>query len=292
MVLRPANGVSHGLKYVVPSGAVDVAEVVTLVVDTAPTADGNIGITLPSLPAIPVAVQGVAVAEIVTCIITAGATADTTVGIVLPSLPQVDITVTNGMTTAQVADAIQAGTYTGWTATIGGTASTVLFTKDDAGAVPGAAGLFVGTSGVDGSITSTTAGEDADTVEAVALKIESETFTGWTPVATGDTVVFTRDTAGVVAGSPAFEDTDTTGTEATISITTLGADNSVTFDFRSGGSYPYGLAAVVTVKNTDGTDATPTGFAVTYPADGVVQVNGSLVAGTIITLVAQRNCAV
>lgn len=292
MVLRPANGVSHGLKYVVPSGAVDVAEVVTLVVDTAPTADGNIGVTLPSLPAVPVAVQGVAVAEIVTCVITVGATADTTVGVVLPSLAQVDISVTNGMTTAQVASAIQAGTYTGWTATIGGTASTVLFTKDVAGAVPGAAGLFVGTSGVDGSITSTTAGEDADTVEAVATKIGSETFTGWTPVVTDDTVVFTKNVAGVVAGSPAFADTDTTGTEATITITTLGADNSVTFDFRSGDSYPYGLAAVVTVKGVDGTDATPTGFAVTYPADGVVQVNGSLVAGSVITLVAQRNCVV
>lgn len=180
-----------------------------------------------------VKVYNSAVAEVVTCVITAGATADTTVGVVLPSLPQVNINVTNGWTTEQVATAIQGGTYDGWTATIGGTNSTVLFTKNDAGAVSGAAGLFVGASGVDGSITSTTPGADVDTLATIATKIAAVSYTDWDCDAVDVEVTFTGKVNGNLgalsfsAGTTgltisAIVQTDGTPTPATGNVTIAG----------------------------------------------------------------------
>jgi len=72
-------------------------------------------------------------------------------------------------------------------------------------------------------------------------------------------------------------------------------DKYVTFDFRvpvtSGtySAYRYGLVANVQITATSGVITNPADLAITYPVDGQVKVDGTLVAGTIINLVAQRS---
>jgi hypothetical protein len=194
--VRPTNGVSYGAVYEIPADGVNVA----------------------------------AVQEVVTLIVTAGASASANATVTLPSLAGVPIALLNTDTlTTQVATKIRAGTFTGWTT--GGSASTV---------------------------------------------------------------TFTRNAAGAVTGTPVYAP-DTTGTAASITISTLGADaidGYVDFDFRQGSSfYRFNLVAVASVLAADGTSATPSGFAVTYPAPGVVRVNGVLVAGTFIHITVQASTA-
>lgn len=137
-----------------------------------PTSNGSVSIDGNN-----VAVYNSDVAEVVTAIITGGATADGNIGIVLPSLAQVDIAVQGGDTAADVATKLRGGAYDGWTA--GGADTTVTFTKDVAGAVAGGAGMFVGDTGVTGSITSTTAGGDTDTLASIATKFAAVAYTNW-----------------------------------------------------------------------------------------------------------------
>lgn len=64
---------------------------------------------------------------------------------------------------------------------------------------------------------------DEDTPAKVATKIAAETFTGFTAVADGDTVVFTKSAVGAVA-APVFTDTGTTGVTAEFEVTVAGVD--------------------------------------------------------------------
>jgi len=286
MNLRPGNGVSHGLKYIIPAGAVDVAEVVTMAITHIPTADGNVSISLPSLATVDIAVDdGVAEVDTLTLTAPAGSAGDVT--ITLPELAPVVVTLVGTEDAIGVATLIRAATFTGWAT--GGTDAVVTFTKDVKEAVTGSPAVDFGVTGVTGAIESSTAGVDADTVNGVATKIRAGTFTGWTTGGTNATVTFTKDVAGVVTGDPTV-DFAATGVIGTIAISTVGANNSVTFDFRSGDSYPYGLVAFVAVTTDAGVLANPADLSITYPAKGVVNINGSLVAGTIIHLVAQRDC--
>jgi phage tail sheath gpL-like len=121
------NGVSFGGKYTVTSGDVAVtavAEVDTLTITNACTADGTITVTLAD-----------------------GVTDD------------IAVTTTTGSTVAEVAALIQAGTYTGWTATVDG--AVVTFTATTAGAQSGTSALTVNSTGVAGTFVITTAGVDA-----------------------------------------------------------------------------------------------------------------------------------
>jgi hypothetical protein len=80
-------------------------------------------------------------------------------------------------TAADVATKLRGGAYDGWTA--GGADTTVTFTKDVAGAVAGGAGMFTGDTGVTGSIASTTAGGDTDTLASIATKFAAVAYTDW-----------------------------------------------------------------------------------------------------------------
>lgn len=228
-----------------------VAEVVTASITSGATTDGNVGIVLPSLAQVDIAVEG-GVQQVETLTVTGAPSSAGDVGITLPDLTTVNVAVldTDGIndvatkiraatytgwvtggtdaevtftetaklthiatssvnwgttgatgtfgvpvsgvtpdTAADVATKIRGGTYDGWTA--GGADTTITFTKDVAGAVAGGAGMFVGSTGVDGSITSTTAGADVDTLATIAAKIADKTYADWDCDATDAEVTFT-----------------------------------------------------------------------------------------------------
>ena len=64
---------------------------------------------------------------------------------------------------------------------------------------------------------------------------------------------------------------------------------SIDFDFRiASDDFRFGLVASVTVlAETTGIITMPADLAITYPNNGVVTVSGTLVAGSVICLVAQ-----
>ena len=65
-------------------------------------------------------------------------------------------------------------------------------------------------------------------------------------------------------------------------------DAVVTFDFRVGSTFRFDLVATVQVlAATTGVVTNPVDLAVTYPEKGIVRVAGTLVAGSVINLVAQ-----
>jgi len=85
----------------------------------------------------------------------------------------------------------------------------------------------------------------------------------------------------------------TNGVSYGLKYTVTSADASagyVVFDFRKdvNEAYRYDLVASVLVLDTSGAPTTVVGFKITYPSDGVVKVEGTLVATTVINLVAQR----
>jgi hypothetical protein len=288
MQVRPTNGVSYGVKYKVTGEEVDVAEVVTLVATGAPTVDGNVTVTLPSLSGVTVAVIGVAVAEVVELEVTAEPTADGNVTITLPSLAGVAVAVLDVDLINDVATKIRAATFTGWTT--GGSGAIVTFTKNVAGAVSGTPTFSGGTTGVTATISITTVGVTADTTTTMATKIRAATFTGWTTGGSGTTVTFTKNVAGPVSGTPTFSGGTTTAT-ATITITTVGTNHAVIFDFRqSSAAYRYDLVAYVYITDATGALANPVDLTITYPSHGVIQVDGSLVLDTIVNVVAQWDC--
>jgi hypothetical protein len=193
MKVRPTNGVNFGAKHTITSDGVNVA----------------------------------AVAEVVTLVVTAGTTVSSNVTITLPSLAPVVIAVldTDDLTT-EVATKVRAGTFTGWTT--GGSASTVTFTKN---------------------------------------------------------------VAGAVTGVPTF-DGGTTGATATITVSTNGADainGYVDFDFRvADDDFHFDLVAIANVYRL-GVLTNPVDLSIKYPNKGVVRVDGTLVSGDVIYLVAQRD---
>lgn len=130
----------------------------------------------------------------------------------------------------------------------------------------------------------------ASTTDAVATLIRAGDYTGWTPGGINAVVTFTRTVAGDVTGTPTF-DGATTGVTATITVTTEGADavdGYVQFDFRNGTNYRYPLVAIAQVLNSSNVVTMPADLTITYPSDGVVRVNGTLVEDSIVNLIAQR----
>lgn len=61
----------------------------------------------------------------------------------------------------------------------------------------------------------------------------------------------------------------------------------VDFDFRIGDTYHFDLVATVQIVDATGVITMPSDLAVTYPEKGIVRVAGTLVANTVIHLVAQ-----
>jgi len=182
--------------------------------------------------------------------------------------------------------------FTGWT--LSGVDENVIFTKDTTGVNVGTAAVDVGTTGVTltvAGITKPVVGAIADsTPTLVANKLRLATYPGWTTGGSGATVTFTKDVAGAVAGSPTFVGT-LPGVTATIDITTPGADATdpnVEFDFRVNSNSPfrYPLVAVVNILRA-GVVTNPVDLKITYPYNGVVRVDGTLVEDDVINLVAQ-----
>lgn len=130
-----------------------------------------------------------------------------------------------------------------------------------------------------------------DLTTEVATKIRAGTFAGWTTGGANSTVTFTKNVAGAVTGVPTFSG-GTTGVTATIDVTVNGADainGYVDFDFRLGDDdYLYNLVAIANVYRL-GVLTNPVDLSITYPAKGVVRVDGTLVAADVIYLVAQRD---
>lgn len=197
-------------------------------------------------------------------------------------------------TAALVGDKIRtyAASFTGWT--LSGVDANVIFTKNTTGVNVGTGAVDVGATGVTltaGGITYPVLGVDADsTANAVATKIRAGTYTGWTTGGSNATVTFTKDVAGAVSGTPTFVGT-APGVTATIEVTIEGADeldNTVEFDFRSVTSFRYPLVANVNITNA-GVVTNPVDLTITYPHNGVIVVNGALVEGHVIELVAQRD---
>jgi hypothetical protein len=129
-----------------------------------------------------------------------------------------------------------------------------------------------------------------NTPTAVATAVRAGTFTGWTTGGTGTSVTFTKNVAGAVTGSPVLTP-NATGVTGTITISTPGADaynGHVSFDFRQGSSFRYPLTAVVQVLNASNVVTMPADLAITFPSNGVIDVDGTLVEDSIIALIAQR----
>ncbi len=132
---------------------------------------------------------------------------------------------------------------------------------------------------------------DTDDEAGVATKIRAGTFTGWTTGGIGAEVTFTNDVAGDVEGEASFDAGDTEAV-ATIEVTTDGVDEflgGAEFDFSIGGvNYRYPLVAVVNCYNA-GVLTNPVDLAISYPRNGVIKVDGTLVLGHTIEVVAQRD---
>jgi hypothetical protein len=67
------------------------------------------------------------------------------------------------------------------------------------------------------------------------------------------------------------------------------SDAIVNFDFRQGNAFRCKLVAVVQVLNSSNVVTMPANLAITYPSDGIVRVAGTLIATSIIKVVAQRS---
>ncbi len=124
----------------------------------------------------------------------------------------------------------------------------------------------------------------------VGTQIRASTFTGWTTGGTGATVTFTKNVAGAVSGVPTFDGGDT-GVTTTVTVTTNGADATdpnVEFDFSIGdsNSFRYPLVAIANIFRA-GVLTNPADLTITYPRNGVVRIDGTLVANDVIHLVAQ-----
>lgn len=66
-------------------------------------------------------------------------------------------------------------------------------------------------------------------------------------------------------------------------------DGEIIFDFRAGETfYRYPLSAVVQIVNSSGVVTMPIDLAITYPSDGIVKIAGTLVATTIVNIIAQQ----
>lgn len=156
----------------------------------------------------------------------------------------------------------------------------------------------------DGDITITIRGESqvisvlsTDTSPAdVATKIAEDpgAWTGFTASVSGDTVYFDADVAGAKTGSNTIDFGTSGATSSTgITVSTLGADEInglVEFDFRidSNVDYKYPLVAIANIFDS-GVLTNPADLSITYPMDGVVRVDGTLVEGHVIHLIAQRD---
>lgn len=158
--------------------------------------------------------------------ISAGASAGGAVNIVLDGAAPVAVTLEATDTTgAAVAAKIAAATFPGWTAEAD--ASSVLFRRTTA--VENTTGTYTftdtGTTGAAAAFTQVVAGADGsgtvsvqldgaaavetdltagDTPAQVATKIAAKTYTGWTALANGATVTFTRTTQLTSTGAYAF----------------------------------------------------------------------------------------
>jgi lysophospholipase L1-like esterase len=196
----------------------NIKEVDTLTVSSAPTASGNVTVTLNGVATnIPVTIG---TAEVDTLTISAGATASGNITITLNGVAT-NVAVVAGDTAGAIGDKIRATTFSGWT--VGGTAgsATVTFTKTSIGVVS-APTYSAGTTGTTGSIARTTTGAAADDVNGVATKIRNTTFSGWTPGGTASNVTFTKTTAGTNT-APSYS-AGSTGTTGAMSVTTQGVD--------------------------------------------------------------------
>jgi hypothetical protein len=132
-----------------------------------------------------------------------------------------------------------------------------------------------------------------DLTTEVATKIRAGTYPGWTPGGSGSDVTFTATVAGLKTGANTLG-VAATGVTGTYVVTTPGADainNYVDFDFRATtgiGTYRYPLVANVIVTRA-GAIVVPTDLSIAYPVAGVVRVDGVLVSGDIIHVVAMRD---
>jgi len=209
------------------AGTGAVAEVDSLNITAAPTADGNVAVGLNGV-SVNVAVT-IGAAEVSSLVITGTVTTAGSVDISLNGVIT-SVAVALNDTNVQVADKIRAAAFTGWTT--GGTAATdtVTFTSNTVG-VKTDTTYAIGTSaGATGVVTTTTQGVDADTTTTVATKIRGTAFTGWTTSGTATNVIFTSDTTG--DKTDATYSAGTTGATGTITTTTQGkADTTATYNY-------------------------------------------------------------
>jgi len=285
--------------------------------------DGTTGVTAPG--GITTFRLGVSeVAEIIKLTIATGCTSDDSVYVTIRNVTDtIALTAAAQATPAQVATAIAAGTWAGWTPTIE-TATTIVWTAVAAGAKTGTntwgdsgstgvsvtGGLTRFTLGVtevaeiitflveaacqaNGNVLATIRGDTqtiaittADDEEAVATAIAAGTWAGWTASVDVDgvTVIWTASALEAKTGVNHVDD-GATGI----------VGNDLIFNFNYNGSVNYPLVARVNLRTSTGSlyNVTTQGLRITYPANGKVYVNrgtvvAGWVAGSILDIIAQR----
>lgn len=194
----------------------NVKEVDTLNITAAPTASGNVTVTLNGV-ATNVAVTA-GVAEVASLTISAIPTAAGNITVNLNGVAtNIAVDPAVETTTDLVAAKIRGTAFAGWTT--GGTGSTITFTATAVGTKTDAT-YSAGSTGATGTITTPTQGVNADTATTVATKIRGTSFAGWTTGGTGTTVTFTKNTVGSNT-FPSYS-FGSTGAAGNITVTTPG----------------------------------------------------------------------
>lgn len=202
----------------------NIPEVDTLNVTAAPTASGNVTVTLNGVST-NIAVT-IGVKEVASLTVTAIPTVAGNVTVTLNGVATtIAVDPATDTTTDAIATKIRNTVYSTGSVT-GGTGSIVTFTAPVVGARTDAT-YSAGTTGATGTMSTTTQGVDADTATSVATKIRGTAFSGWTVGGSGTTVIFTANVGGAKT-APAYS-AGSTGSTGAISVTTIGvnADNTI-----------------------------------------------------------------
>ena len=166
-------------------------------------------------------------AEIIDLEITQGSTADETITVTLRD-EEVPVVLANGDTAENVVTKIAAETFSGWTTSVDSAVAEVI--ELNITAVPSTSGDITVTIRDDAQ---TIAVLDTDSVDQVATKIATGTFTGWTVNAVGSVVTFTADDAEEKTGENDFAAGATGVTTDAFDTTTFGADGGTIITFTA-----------------------------------------------------------
>ncbi len=247
-IAKKANGAPKGvyttvtaLQNAFPTGDLNnylvtgnVKEVASLTISAAPTASGNVTVTLDGLDTNIAVTKGVA--EVVSLTISAVPTTAGNVTVTLNGVAtNIAVDPATDTTTDTVATKIRNTAFSEWTT--GGTGSTITFTANSVG-VKTDSTYSAGTTGASGTMSTTTQGVDADTATTVATKIRGTAFSGWTTGGTGTNVTFTATTAGTKTDST--YSAGSTGATGTMSTATQGVNADGQWYYWNGSAWAAG----------------------------------------------------